>query len=891
VTLATGTRLGPYEILSPLGAGGMGEVYRARDTRLGRDVAVKVLPAHLSSSPEGRARFEREAKAISSLNHPHICSLFDVGHEGGVEYLVMELVEGQTLAARLAKGPLPLPALLQAGVEISAALDRAHRQGIVHRDLKPANIMMTKSGVKLLDFGLAKHREEMVQEEVLDLTSMPTKPAPARPLTEQGAILGTFQYMAPEQLEGGEADARSDLFSFGCVLYEMATGRRAFSGKSRASLAGAILRDVPEPLALSDGAVPPALDHLVQACLAKDPEERVQTAHDVGLQLQWIAGTLSQPSAPAAGFRAKRFRESIAWSVAGLSILAGAAAAFLGHGPGAPHERLRFAVMTPPGQGIMGSAQLSPDGRRLLLLLVDESGRISAAVRPLDGLEVKRVRGAENVLGAFWSPDGREIAFFSEGKLRRVAVDGGAVQTICESKGAFSGAWSPRGTILFGEQLGGPLLAVSATGGTPRPVTTLDAAWGDTLHAHPAFLPDGTHFLFVAPNVDPAKSSVMLASLDSKEARRLFHADTSAVYSAEGYLLFGRDDAVLAWRFDPSRLKLIGDPVPAFQGVHWLSADNYLGLSAAGDRVVYLSWSLNRRLVWVDRAGKELGTLGEAGGYTDVRISPDGRRVAVSARDPSRGRNLDVWVLDASRGTGTRITADRNDEFAPAWFPGGDRLIYVSDRYYYYDLFERPASGGPERTLVRTRRDKLLPSVFPDGQHVLADSPRYAGQHTLALFDLAAEGEPRSLSGDSPFSEQHPALSSDGRWIAFDSDEPGQRQVFIRPFPEGPKRQVSVGGGQMPVWSRSGSELFYLAPDGMLKSVALRFGGVGPDISEPRALFLLLLGVSGELPWQIHPYDVSPDGQRFLVTRGSPGAEPDGAVVVTDWTSVLKGTP
>jgi len=891
VALEPGARLGPYEILGPLGAGGMGEVYRAKDTRLGREVAIKVLPEHLSMDAKVRTRFEREARAISSLNHPHICSLFDVGRENGVEYLVMELVEGQTLAARLDKGPLPLPALLQAGIEIASALDRAHRQGIVHRDLKPANIMMTKSGVKLLDFGLARHREPPVEGESSGRSSMPTRSAPSGPLTQQGAVLGTFQYMAPEQLEGGEADARSDLFSFGCVLFEMATGKRAFSGKSRASLAGAILRDVPAPISSVDATLPPALDHLVEACLAKDPEDRVQTAHDVGLQLQWIAGSLSRAPTPAAAFRGRKFREGIAWAVAALSILAGAFAAILTHGPGAPHERLRFAIMPPSGQALIGSVQLSPDGGRLLLLLVDESGKISAAVRSLDGLEVKRIRGADNVLGAFWSPDGKEIAFFLDGKLRRGGVDGGAVQTICESKGAFTGAWSPRGTIIFGEQLGGPILAVPATGGTPRPVTTLDAAWGDTVHTHPAFLPDGTHFLFMAPNMDPAKSSVMLASLESKEVRRLFHADASAVYSAEGYLLFGRDDAVFAWRFDPGQLKLIGDPVPALQGVHWLSTDNYLGLSAAGDRVAYLSWSLSRRLVWVDRTGKELGTLGESGGYTDVRISPDGRKVAVSARDLSRGRNLDIWVLDPSRATGTRITADRNDEFNPAWFPGGDRLIYVSDRYYAYDLFERPASGGPERMLVRTQRDKLLPSVLQDGRHVLTDSPHYAGQHTLVLFDLAAGGTPRPLSGDSHFSEQHPAISSDGRWAAFDSDEPGQREVFIQPFPEGPRRQVSVGGGQMPVWSRSGSELFYMAPEGMLKSVALRFAGGGVDISEPRALFLLLLGVSGELPWLIHPYDVSPDGQRFLVIRGSPGAEPDGAVVVTDWTSVLKGMP
>jgi len=888
--LTTGTKLGPYEILSPLGAGGMGEVYKAKDTRLDREVAIKVLAEHMANRPELRERFEREARAISSLNHPNICTLHDVGSQDGVDYLVMELLEGETLEARLRRGPLPTDQLCRYGMEISDALGKAHRQGIVHRDLKPGNVMLTKTGVKLLDFGLAKYlaREAMGGDH--HANELPTESLSPGPLTERGALLGTIPYMAPEQIEGGEADARADIFALGCVLYEMASGRRAFDGKSRASLAGAILKEEPPSLVSAQTSTPPALDHLVRACLAKDPEERLQTAHDVKLQLRWIAEAGLASAVHPAAAQDRRRREKLAWTLAAVAIFfAGLAALFLRRTEG-PRETLRFTVLPPPGQGFIGSVQLSPDGRRLLLLQVDDSGKFSALVRSLDSLELRRIPVADDVRGAFWSPDSQEIAFFSDGKLKRADVDGGAAQTICDSGGAFSGAWGSRGTILFAKGFGDPILAVSAAGGEPRPVTAVDTAGGDVANAHPSFLPDGNHFVFLAPNVDQTKTSLVLASLDSKEVRRLFHADSCAVFAEPGYLLFGRDDAVFAWRFDPRRLELVGDPVPAFQHVHWLTSDLYLGLSAAGDRVAYQSWSLSRRLVWVDRSGRELGTLGEVGGYTDVRISPDGGNVAIASRDVSRGRNLDIWVLDVARATGARITADRNDEFNPSWFPRGDRLAYVSDRFGFYDLFERPAGGGSETTLVRTKRDKFYPTVLPDGRHILADSLTTAGRHGRVLVDLAAGGGAQPLSGDSGFSEHHPEPSPDGRWSAFDSDESGQREVYIQPMSQGSKRQVSVGGGQMPVWSRSGSELFYVALDGMLKSVALRRDGGGLQVSDPRPLFLLRPGVSGELPWIVHPYDVSPDGQRFLVIRAAPGAQSDGAVVVTNWTRALKGS-
>jgi Tol biopolymer transport system component/predicted Ser/Thr protein kinase len=881
VTLAAGSRLGPYEILAPIGAGGMGEVYRARDTRLERTVAIKVLPDHLSNDEDVRRRFEREAKTISRLSHPHICALYDVGNQDGVEYLVMEYLEGETLADRLAKAPLPLEQTLRYGVEIAGALDKAHREGIVHRDLKPGNVMLTKSGVKLLDFGLAKALEP--EPPVESVTSAPTA---LKDVTREGAILGTLSYMAPEQLEGKKADPRTDIFALGATLYEMATGRKAFTGESQASVISSILTQEPQPIAAIAPMTPPALDRVVKACLAKDPEDRWQSAADVAKELKWIAeGSAAGPAAAAADSGSRKRRERAAWAIAAVAILLGALSTYLFRRPQAPDELTRFTILPPSGESFLPIIGLSPDARRIAFLLQDEGGRNAIGVRSLDSLEMRRLAGTEDARGIIWSPDGREIAFFSEGRLKRIGADGGPVQTICESGAAFSGAWSRQGTILFTKEFGAPIVAVPATGGTPRPVTAPDPARGEA-HFHPAFLPDGRHFVFVARDIDPEKTSVMLASLDSKEVRRLFHADSSAVFADPGYLLFARDNALFAWKFDPRSLKLVAEPVPALEQVHYGTEDNILSLSAAGNRVAYLPWLMRRRLVWVDRKGRDLGALGEIGGYEDVRISPNGGRVAVTRRDPSHGQNQDVWVLDAARGTGSRITAERTDEFDPAWFPDGERLAYVSDHAGFYDLYERPASGGPEKILARSKQDKILPSVSPDGRHLLASVPE-AGNYTRVWIPLSGGGDALRLTGDSRFSEEHPEISPDGRWTAFDSSESGQREVYVQPLAGGPKRQVSIGGGQMPIWNRNGSELFYAARDGMLMSVTLRFAADRLEIAEPQSLFPLRLAVSGEIQFPRHPYDVSPDGQKFLVIRRAPDTEADGAVVVTNWTAVL----
>ncbi len=800
VPLTSGARLGPYEILAPLGAGGMGEVYAARDTRLERTVAIKVLPSELVPSPEKRRRFEQEAKAIAQLSHPHICALYDVGSEGETEYLVLERLVGETLAERLSKGPLPVEQTLRHGIEIAEALEKAHRQGIVHRDLKPGNVMLTASGVKLLDFGLAKLRSAHEAPPLSELSTATTEDAP---LTREGTVVGTLQYMAPEQLEGRPVDARTDIFALGATLYEMATGRRAFEGSTQPSLIAAILSGEPPAIGAIQPAAPAALERVVRACLAKDPDDRWQNAGDVGKELKWIAeGSTDAAAAPVAPGRARR--ELLAWSVAGLAVLCAAGLAWLSLSSPSRAELVRFTVPPPPGQSFADRILLSPDGRQLLFQLEDPGGASSIWVRSLDALGARRLAGGDNGHSPFWSPDGREIAFFSEGKLRRMSADGGPARTVCDSGGwGLGGAWSRQGTILFLPGFGRPIVAVPAAGGAPTPVAGIDTARGEATNAYPEFLPDGRHFLFVARDLDPEKTEVRVGSLDTKEVLSLFHANSAATYAASGHLLFARDNAVFAWRFDPERLRVLGEPAGVFEDVRWGTENNGLTLTAAGSRVAYLRWSLQRRLVWVDRKGRELGSIGDVRGYEDVRVSPDGRRLAVTIRNPAHGENLDVWVLDTARGTGTPITSEPTDEFNPAWFPDGERLAYVSDHAGFYGLFARPASGGPEKVLLSDTHDVILPSVSADGRFLLSQTLVEASARRL-LLPLSGAGEARLLGTGGTAFEGQPQISPDGRWNAYASDVSGQREVYLEPLPQGPKLQVSVGGGSLPVWRRDG---------------------------------------------------------------------------------------
>jgi Tol biopolymer transport system component len=882
VSLSAGTKLGPYEILAPIGAGGMGEVYRARDTRLERTVAIKVLPSHLSASPESRQRFEREAKTISQLSHPHICALHDVGRQGETDYLVMEYLEGETLSERLAKGPLPLEQTLRYGQQIADALDKAHRQGIVHRDLKPGNVMLTKTGVKLLDFGLAKTFEPAAPRE--SLTSLPTQQG----LTREGTILGTFQYMAPEQLEGKDADARTDIFAFGATLYEMATGRKAFSGSTQASLIGAILHTEPQPISSVQPASPPALDRIVKTCLAKDPEERWQSSADIKRELGWISeGSAAGVAVPAALSSLRRRREPLAWLLAAAGIL-GAAAALVTRRSQAPPQPIRFALASPAGLKLrlQDCPALSPDGSRLALSLADAGGKSQLWVQALDSLRGRPLEGTEGARLPFWSPDGRAIAFFQSGRLRRIDSGGGMIQTISEGAGSgFGGAWGAGGTIVFGSTFGGPLWRVPASGGDKTPATVPDAARGDAAHVFPAFLPDGRHFVFIARNVDPSKSVVALGDLESKETRPLWRSDTGAVWSPTGHLLFAREGTLFAQRFDARRRVAVGEPFSVAGDVRFFTGNSLVQATAGGDLLVYGLWRHDRRLVWVDRTGRELGTIGQVADYDDVRVSPSGDRVAASIRDPASGWNNDVWVLDAGRGIASRLSSERSDEFGPVWSPDGQRVFYTSDRAGFYDLYSRPSGGGSEELVLRTKWDKVANELAPDGGTLVFGGSPVGNYEDVWLLPLTGERSPRPAIESRGFVEKSSRLSPDGRWVAFSSDEPGREGIFVAPFPSGPKRPVSDSGGSVPVWSRDGKELYYLGGDGKLTAVGVSVGPSGLALGPPQPLFDL--DPAGLTSFDPRPYDVAPDG-RFLVVRAV-GDEPSHPIVVdVHWTARPK---
>ncbi|HEY6065313.1 MAG TPA: protein kinase [Thermoanaerobaculia bacterium] len=897
MTLTAGTRLGPYELVAPIGAGGMGEVYRAKDTRLDRTVAVKVLPAHLSSSPDSRQRFEREAKTISQLSHPHICALYDVGHQDGVEYLVMEYLEGETLADRILKGPLEFEQVLERGIEIADALEKAHRQGIIHRDLKPGNVMLTKAGVKLLDFGLAKvvtsrrsldatgREQEAAAQHPMAGRNLTTIPTAIGNLTAEGTILGTFQYMAPEQLEGKDADARTDIFAFGCVLYEMATGRKAFTGASQASLISAIMGSQPPPISAVAPTMPRAFDRVVRTCLAKDPDDRWQSAADAARQLEWTAedGGTSPSLEP---IPARRVRSWLPWLVAAAAVVAAVATPFLRRAPKA-ESVVRFTLSAPPGQQLGPSAALSPDGRRIAFISNDPSGKATLWMRSLDGLALRSFPGTEAARYPFWSPDGRSIGFFSGQRLRRVEADGGTPQTICRSGLGFGGTWGPDGTILFSSAFGNGILAVSAAGGEPVPATAVVASRGDSAHLWPVFLPDGRHFVLIARNFDPEKSVIALATLGSTETRPLFHTESGPIWADPGYLLFARESTLLAQRFDPDKLRLVGEAMPVVERIRFFTPETGVLASASSNgTLLYGVWNHQKRIVSVDRKGREIGTLGDIGDYEEVVLSPDGRRAAVTKRDGARGQNLDLWIVDAVTGVSSRFTSDRTDEMSPSWLPDGDRVNYITEHAGFYDFSERAVSGGPERAVFQSKYDKTYPEVSPDGKFLAFCSSETGGFNDLAWLPLTGESRTVTVDKTAEFDETFIAFSPDSRWLAYQSDESGQTEVYVRRFPDGPGQRVSSSGGGMPVWRRDGKELFFVSRDGMLMAVAVNGAGPRMETGSPQPLFEIRLNDT-ILPFR-RKYDVYPDGERFLVIRRAAESDPDTIAIALNWTGMLK---
>src|SRR6266536_3147581 len=666
MTISSGSRLGPYEVLTPLGAGGMGEVYKARDTRLERTVAVKVLPKHLSESSEVRQRFEREAKTISQLSHPHICALYDVGNQDGVEYLVMELLDGETLADRISRGPLPLEQVLRYGIEIADALDKAHRQGIVHRDLKPGNVMLTKSGAKLLDFGLAKF-QPAARDATSSVSRLATEAQASQPLTERGTVLGTFQYMAPEQLEGREADARSDIFAFGALLYEMATGKKAFAGKSQASLIASILSAEPPPISTIAAMTPPALDRVVKTCLAKDPDDRWQTAHDVMLQLKWIAEGGSQAGVPAPLVARRRSRERIAWAVAAILALATVALAFALFARPRPLLRAVRSSILPPEKTTYhfisdagGPPAVSPDGLQIAFTARDSTGKASLWVRSLDSPAARALAGTDGAMYPFWSPDSRNIGFFADAKLKKIEAAGGPTLALCDAADGRGGTWNKDGVILFEPHFSEPLFRVAATGGKPAPMTKFDESRRETTHRFPAFLPDGKHFLYEAGSHNVGTESelhaIYLGSLGGEASKLLVNARSKALYAA-GHLLFVRQKTLMAQPFDAKSGKLSGDPFPIvgnvqddpgfFTAVFSVSDNGVLAYQETGGSIDQF------QLTWFDRGGKKLESLGPKGPLWSPRISHDGRRVLFAIGDPG-----DLWLEDMARHVSTRLTFD-----------------------------------------------------------------------------------------------------------------------------------------------------------------------------------------------------------------------------------------
>ncbi len=883
MTLSAGSKLGPYEILAQVGAGGMGEVYRARDNRLDRDVAIKVLPAHLSSNEELRQRFEREAKTISQFSHPHICALYDIGREGDADYLVMEFLEGESLSDRLAKGPLPTEQLLRFSIEMADALDKAHRQGIVHRDLKPGNVMITKTGVKLLDFGLAKYQASASEAALSGVSRLATEAHASAPLTEHGTVLGTFQYMAPEQLEGGQADARSDIFAFGAVLYEMATGKKAFQGKSQASLIGAILRDDPPSVSEIAPMMPPALNRIIRTCLAKDPDDRFQTAHDVKLQIQWIAEGGSQAGLPAPVAARRKSREKLAWGVAAAAILATLAlgAGFVRRAPKA-QRAVRFVVATPEGIIGVDAPRISPDGRFLAFNATDSEGKTRIWVRPLNALAAQPLVGTEGTTRPFWSPDSRFLGFFAEGKLKKIEVSGGPAQKICDAPTGADGTWGPEGVILYDGTGTDPIHRVSAAGGTPAVAAKPDPARKETEVGWPEFLPDGRHFLYMAIAQKAEDNAYRIGVLDSTETKPLASAQTQVTFAPPGYLLFVRDKTLVAQPFDAKALKTTGEPVPLAEHIGTDSVGLARFSVARDGTLAYRTGESGARLLWVDRSGRELDALGDHGEYTNPALSRAGDRLAFGLNDLRSGK-ADIWIRDLARGVNSRFTFGNGNNIAPLWSPDGGTVVFSSDREGTPDLYEKAATGqGEEKTILKNDESKFACDWSKDGRYIA-----YMSQGKKTAWDvwvLPTFGDRKPIPAVvGPFLELDPRFSPDGRFLAYQSNESGRFEIYVQSFPDARgKWQVSTSGGGDVSWRADGKELFYRAADQKLMAVDIQAGSTF-QAGIPRALF----------PARIQPgtarnkYVVSADGQRFLFVSplGREAIVP--TTVVLNWNAEL----
>jgi Tol biopolymer transport system component/predicted Ser/Thr protein kinase len=884
MSLAAGTRLGPYEILAPLGAGGMGEVYRARDTRLDRTVAIKVLPAASAGDPEFRARFEREARTISHLSHPHICALFDVGNHDGVEFLVMEYLEGETLADRLKKGPVPVEQAIALATEMADALDKAHRLGIVHRDLKPANIMLTKAGSKLLDFGLAKMSVAAPPGTLeTKLLTSPPPGATADPLTAHGSILGTFQYMAPEQLEGQDADARSDIWAFGCVLYEMVTGKRAFEGKTQASLIGAIMHATPAPIAAMSPLAPAALDHLVGTCLAKDPDDRWQSVGDLKRDLQWMAAVGAQTAGPGPVVARRRVREYVAWGLTALVTLVtiGAAVLYL-RAPRQADAIVRFTVLPPFGavRPVYGGFAVSPDGQVLAFTARGADGVSRLFVRHLDAAEAMPLAGTDHAGLPFWSPDSRSIGFSKPGGLYRADLSGTAPLRLCDVAGNafYGGTWSPQGVIVFGTA-GSGLLRVPDTGGLPTPVTTLDPATKEISHVEPWFLPDGRHVLFLATAAPPQRPTVWATAIDDRSRTRIVESAGGARYAA-GWLVSTTGRTLVAQPFDPERLSLRGTPQPVRDRLPsgtFPNGPSRFSISSSGVLLVDRPPPIVHQLVWVDRTGRPLGTVGPSATISTFALDPDQSRVVAHVVDPDSLKN-DLWLFEAGREEGTRLTFDGRAG-TPVWARDGRQIYHGGGGGSFRVLalgttaetsFENPGSLLKVEDATRDGRYVVLESRFP---------------FAIWIQRVGDPSERRALVQDQ-FSASQARVSPDSRWLAYTLALPRGNEIFVQPFDRpGARIQVSAKGGSGPVWRDDSRELYYEGPDGVM-AVPMSDRAGAPEGGAPQKLFSV--HTQGFVIGQPHNVEVAAHGQRFLVNTIVGDNDNAPLEVTINWTTGLK---
>ena len=884
--LAVGTKLGPYELVAPLGAGGMGEVYRARDTRLERSVAIKVLPTQFSNDSVRKQRFEREAKTISSLNHPHICVLHDIGHQDGIDYLVMECVEGETLAKRLEKGPLPLEQVLKLGGQIADAMDKAHRNGVVHRDLKPGNIMLPSSGAKLLDFGLAKPVSPLAGLATLTATKQ------GSPVSEEGTIVGTFQYMSPEQIEGNELDGRSDIFSLGAVLYEMVTGRKAFEGKSQFSVASAILEKEPLPITSIKPMTPPALDHAVKKCLAKIPDERWQSASDLASELRWIAEACSQAGISPPVVPRGKLRERVAWSIAACVVLAVLAYGLLRSKNVPPPVPTYAAILPPDGasfqiEGDQGAPPaLSPDGSAVVFGAGDE-------------LWYRSLRtGAQHILpdahGAifpFWSPDSSSIGFFVDGQLKTLEINTGVIRTLCEAPAGRGGSWSARSIILFSPSVRGVLYQVPSTGGSPSAVTPINPKL-HTTHRWPFFLPDGQHFLYLATNhsfPQAEQNGVHLASLDGKVDRLLMPSLAGAVY-VPGNLLYVKESNLYAQHLDLEGLSLTGPIARLADGIVVDVGVWHATFTASqANELIFQTGAASAlsRLEWVDRQGKHLSFASDKGDFLGPRLSRSAQRILVDSGNPA----ADVWVFDASGENKTRLTFDGIVTSEAIWSPDDSHFaVNVGVANEPVRTIIKTSSGSGSETIASEseRNANDAPTDWsPDGRYLLTE--RYVnGRGEIWLLPLTPGETARSLltSANAQGLQSSGQFSPDGKFVAFTMAAASGPQVFIVPFPSGNGMwQVSVDGGHWPRWRRDGKELYFVSLRNVLMAVDIHEKGDSVGVGRAIPLFsfrpgkVYRVGMIG--------YDVAPDGQRFLLNAAADqNSRP--LTLVLNWNAELK---